>query len=274
MTPTLSIVIPWCNRAELGWTIQHNAEAFRTLEAEVLIVNCGGDAQELERLVSTTVLPRLRLIDIPQTAFNKCLALNIGASLAEGRHLFFLDADILITPAVLGGIVERAHEHAFVTIQWVIDSAAVKREAGLAELIQMLELVWSDGERLSFEFTRSRGTDHARGGPGLVCMLKEHFVAVEGMNSALTSWGWEDLDLVVRLQAVHRVARMQWGEVTHLAHDDKSRNLAGTNRHVSARRNMSICYANYGRRNFLGTLSHDIAATRDRVVEHGCRERV
>jgi glycosyltransferase involved in cell wall biosynthesis len=269
MAHALSIVIPWCNRSELGSTLRRNAEAFQSLDAEVLIVNCGGDAQALEPLVRASDLPCPRLLHVRQGRFNKCLALNIGTVFSQGPRLLFLDADIVITPAVLAGLVDRTDERAFATIQWVVDSDATTRPSDLAEFIQRMELAWTDGERMSFEFFRSRGADHARGGPGLICALKEHLLAVDGMNSRLTSWGWEDLDLIVRLQAVHKIDRVLFGEALHLAHDDTCRSLTGTTRHESTQRNMSICYGNYGRRHFLGTLRHDVTACREKVIEHG-----
>ena len=268
MAPTLSIVIPWCNRPELGDTLPQNMEAFQSLDAEVLVINCGGDRQKLEPLVSVPGSRRPRVIEISREGFNKCLALNIGAVLSRGRRLFFLDADVVISPAVMAGIVERTDERAFVTIQWVVDSNATGRPTGLAESIQMMELVWTDGERLSFEFYRTRAADQARGGPGLICVLREQFLAVQGMNSKLTSWGWEDMDLIIRLQAMHGMRRVLFGEARHLAHDDSRRNLNGATRQESVSRNMSLCYANYERRKFFGTLRRDVVESRGMTFEH------
>lgn len=250
-------------------TLRRNAAAFQSVDAELLVVNCGGDTQALERLVRVPGPCGPRVLHVRQDRFNKCLALNVGTAFSRGSRVLFLDADIVVTPEVLAGLVDRTNERAFATVQWVVDAGAATRPAGLAEFIQHMELAWADGERMSFEFFRSRGADHARGGPGLICALKEHLLAVDGMNSRLTSWGWEDLDLIVRLLAVHKIDRVLFGEALHLAHDDARRNLTGTNRDESAQRNMAICYANYGRRHFLGTLRHDLAACREAVIEHG-----
>ena len=274
MTPELSIVIPWSNRPELGPTLQQNAGAFECLDAEVLVINCGGDRDTLERLAGDAPLRAPRIIEVPSGQFNKCLALNIGASLARGPRLLFLDTDIVISGAVLAGLVARTDARTFATIEWVLDSTAASRATELAHSTQTVELVWTNGRRMSFEFFRSRTADQARGGPGLISVWKEHFLTVEGMDSRLVRWGWEDLDLIIRLQAMTGARRVQIGDAIHLAHDDASRNLSGTTRQASLQRNMALCYANYERGDFLGTLSRDVAAHQGRLIEHEwCRIR-
>jgi glycosyltransferase involved in cell wall biosynthesis len=274
MAPALSIVIPWFNRTELGRTLRQNTDAFECQDAEVLVINCGGDPRALERLVDDSSLDALRIIEIPSEPFNKCLALNIGASLARAPRMLFLDTDIVISDAVLAGMVQRTDARTFATIEWVIDSNSTSRPTELARSTQTVELVWNNGQRMSFEFFRSRTTDQARGGPGLICVWKEHFLTVEGMDSRLARWGWEDLDLIIRLQAMTGARRVPFGDAIHLAHDDASRNLSGTTRQASLQRNMALCYANYERRQFLGTFARDVAAHKERVIEHEwCRAR-
>ena len=41
--PELSILIPWYDRDELRLTLAANAPVFRANEAEVLVLNCGGE---------------------------------------------------------------------------------------------------------------------------------------------------------------------------------------------------------------------------------------
>ncbi|PYR75704.1 MAG: glycosyl transferase family 2 [Acidobacteria bacterium] len=269
----LSIVIPWSNRPELATTMRRNTEAFESLAAEVLVVNCGGDPRALESVVNASAPRCLRVIDVCSECFNKCLALNVGAFLSRASRLLFLDADIVISATVLAGMVERADQHSFVTMQWVIESDATERRTDLVECTQTMEYVWTDGQRLSFELFRSRGADLARGGPGLICVLREHFLAVHGMNSRLAGWGWEDQDLIIRLLAMTGLRRVLFGEAQHLAHDDSRRTLNGTTRHEADQRNMSICYANYERRSFLGTLRRDLVTYKDRLLEYSLPQK-
>jgi glycosyltransferase involved in cell wall biosynthesis len=263
----LSIIIPWRNRPELARTLRQNREAFDALRAEVLVINSGGDFESLESLVRDSEVTRLRLIDLAQDTFNKCLAQNIGAAVSRGRRLMLLDADIMVTPTLLTGMVERTDDTTFVTIEWVADSNATPRPTGLATTRQSIQLVWADGRELAFEFFSLRRSDGARGGPGLICVLKEHFAAIHGMNARLTSWGWEDMDLIIRLQAKLGLRRAQFGDAVHLAHDDDIRNLHGGTRDASNLRNMALCYQNYERGYFLGTLGRDIETSKGKVFE-------
>jgi hypothetical protein len=268
MAPDLSIVIPWCNRRELETTMRRNMEAFESLASEVLVINCGGDPAALESIVNASAPSGLRVVDIQSERFNKCLAQNVGAFVSRASRLLLLDADVVISAAVLAGMVERADEQSFVTIRWVVDSDAVERRTDMAEITQTMEYVWADGQRLSFECFRVRAADQARNGPGLICVRKEHFLAVQGMNSRLAGWGWEDQDLIVRLLAMTGLKRIVFGEAQHLAHGDSLRNLGGATAHESHERNMSLCYANYERRDFFGTLRRDLVACKDRLIEY------
>jgi glycosyltransferase involved in cell wall biosynthesis len=268
MSPLLSVIIPWSNRSELRTTLQRNAAAFQSLPSEVLIVNCGGSPQDLQNLLEDSTLPRLRVIEVSSERFNKCLALNIGAFFSTGSRLLFLDADIVVSSAVVTGMIDLTDNKRFVTIRWVVDSNATARPTGLSESIQTLELVWADGKHLAVEFFRIRAADQARGGPGLICVMKDHFVTVQGMNSRLTSWGWEDMDLIIRLQAMMPVQRTLFGEAEHIYHDDSRRNLKGTTRQQSVQSNMALCYRDYEQGKFMGTLNQDIALSHHTVIEH------
>jgi hypothetical protein len=79
------------------------------------------------------------------------------------------------------------------------------------------------------------------------------------MNSALTGWGWDDLDLVARLQMALGRQRRQVGQVTHLSHGDDARALAGLRRGESESRNFLACLAGYGIGDLQGTYEEDVA---------------
>src|ERR1051325_7417562 len=155
----VSVVIPWSNRPELEITLAKNSAAFSAVHSEVLVVNCGGDKQMLERILSSSPFGGVRWIDIPHNTFNKCLALNMGACSSRADRLFFLDADVILAPDFLASAIDCAKDGSFVTIEWVVDSNALAKSSALVESIHTIEFVWDSGRRTAFEFYRKRITD-------------------------------------------------------------------------------------------------------------------
>jgi len=89
---------------------------------------------------------------------------------------------------------------------------------------------------------------------------------IGGFNSELQTWGWEDDDVLVRLQYVLNLRRVQKGEALHLTHGDDRRALGGT-RSQSDQLNFIRCCRNYNKGLFLGTYHADVAWVTDRVAE-------
>src|SRR5262249_20350063 len=59
----VSVVIPWCNRAEIKATLSHNRDKLQAVGAEVVVVNCGGDLATLEALLCTVSFGGLHQVD-------------------------------------------------------------------------------------------------------------------------------------------------------------------------------------------------------------------
>ena len=78
-------------------------------------------------------------------------------------------------------------------------------------------------------------------------------------SSALEGWGWEDNDLIARLQFGLNLQRVQIGEVTHLTHGDAERSLGGLSKEQTEHANWLKCMANYAIGNFGGTYLKDVA---------------
>jgi N-terminal domain of galactosyltransferase len=263
-----SVVIPWWRRPEIGRTIPANAELFSRYAAEVIIVDCGHDPEELPALLDGCPPVAIRHILLPMPAFNKCLANNIGAFCSSAPLLFFCDADIELTAsAFTESAVLLQADACFVQIHRVRESQPLLYDWHIAirEQIETRELVYRDGRRAilrSFAWD-----DGSRCGGGLLLMKRHDFTAVGGFNSALTRYGFEDHDLQLRLQLALGLKPVEAGDVLHLSHGDDVRNIRGASHDADQRANMAICIENYSRGELSGTYTRDIAEWGNRIRE-------
>ena len=259
--PALSVVIPWRDRPELASCLAHNLPLLASLDAEMVVASCGGDPALLGEALAGLSSPALRVIEVPAPRFNKGLALNLGAHAARAGRLFFLDTDVLLEEAFLPRALPRLDGRSFVTVRRVAESlpSPAAEAPGLAEIAWSVELVARGGRKARVETNRVRFRDGSRGGPGLILLEREHFLAVDGMNSDLEGWGWEDLDLVARLQLALGLKRRTEGRAVHLTHGDEVRDLGGRSRGASEQANFAQCLANYRLGCFTGTYGDDVA---------------
>jgi glycosyl transferase family 7 (putative galactosyltransferase) len=267
--PDLTVVIPWRDRPELAASLAHNLPRLAPFRAEVVVASCAGNPDLLREALAGLAFPALRVLDIPSPGFNKSLALNLGADAARGRRLFFLDTDVLLDDRFLAGALPRLDGRSFVTVERIVESKPPARaEApGLREIAWSVELVGRGGRKARVETNRIWFREGSRGGPGLILLEREHFLAVDGMNSDLEGWGWEDLDLIARLQLGLGLKRRPVGRAVHLSHGDEVREFAGRSRAASEQENLAVCLANYRLGHFTGTCADDAATWRERVTE-------
>ncbi|HEV2800036.1 MAG TPA: glycosyltransferase family 2 protein [Pyrinomonadaceae bacterium] len=266
----LSVIIPWSNRPELELTLASNRAEFESTGAEVLVVNCGGDGRLLAVAVENSGCRNVRRAFIPAPKFNKCLAQNLGAHLSRGRVVFLLDSDIILDKGFLKEALMQVSAETCATVARVVEKegrAGQQLSSYLVRMVQTTEFACRDGRVIRFEHERVYFEDGSEAGPGLVVLRKEDFRAVGGMNSKLECWGYEDLDLHLRLNAVCGLKMKHVGRATHLTHGDDKRNLTGTNKIASHKLNVAICYDNYARGNFMGTYAADVAEWAARVSE-------
>jgi hypothetical protein len=126
--------------------------------------------------------------------------------------------------------------------------------------VGVIELVTTDDRRVKVETNRTRFADGSRSGPGLILLAREHFLHVDGMNSQLEGWGWEDNDLVARLQLMLGLSERRAGSATHLSHGDHLRCVNGRSRMETANANIARSLARDAQGNFQGTYRADVAA--------------
>lgn len=267
--PRLSVIIPWCDRAELLRTLTDNAAIFERHEVEVVVVNCAGDEQWLGDALGRLTVPVTR-VDVPADGFNKALALNLGVYAARGEHLFFLDCDVILDADFLDEALGRLAGGEFVTIERVVESKPPESSPSPAEGVQgianAIGLVTPQGDTVWIETNRVRFDDGSRSGPGLIVLRRDHFEAVDGMNSDLLGWGWEDLDLVARLQLSGLARRRALGQVVHLSHGNAKR--AGGDTAETEHDNFSVCLANYRLGYHRGTYADDVETCADAIEIH------
>lgn len=266
--PLLSLIVPWCDRPEIATTYRHNGPAIAANHAEIIISNCGGNSELLHHAFEESGQPAPKSVTISRTPFNKSLALNIGAWLARGQWFLFLDADILLSDAFLSEIQAAFHPGIFLTVARVLETArgGKRQYSEISDVISSVELVGRNGTRTRVNTNHLRIADGSRSGPGLVCVTRSDFVTVGGMNSHLEGWGWEDIDLLARLQLGLGLERRETGTVTHLTHGHVGPEMSRLTPQFTQARNFAECLANYALGNVQGTYSADVRAWRVRAT--------
>ena len=274
--PALSVLIPWYRRDELRLTLAANAPFFRAHAAEVLILNCGGDSAHVHHLIAASEVAGVRQLDISAPRFNKSLALNIGISHSKADTVLTLDTDIVLLDDALAHARASLDDRSFVTIEWVHESQpapsagnplAVAGNFGAALVnTVILEFTFPDGTTIHYQASRRNAFGNLRAGPGILLAKKHDLLEVQGYNSNLETWGWEDDDILVRLQYALRLRRVQAGSALHLTHGDDRRVLhkAGGR---SDQLNFLKCCRNYDQGLILGTYGADVAWAAGKVSE-------
>ncbi len=262
MKPLLSVIIPWRNRPELGATLKANLAFMAQWDCEVLIVNYGGDAQILADMLDSAN-PILRLIEVRVEGFNKSRALNIGTHFARGQYCMLLDSDVILTDFNLPQAMEQVDGGAWVILKQIRESAPMPHKPGsIAQFANIIELVLNDQRTVRVETKRSYFDQGARSCPGIMLLKHADLLAVGGFNSLLVGWGWEDIDLHVRLGLVLQRHCAEFGEGIHMSHGNECRHFIGSSPDENNYRNQQICMARYNAGEFLGTYQQDTAAFR------------
>lgn len=265
MQQLLTVVIPWNNRPELERTLAQNAPIFRHFGLSIIIVNCGGNHEDLNRLVSAAKAKAL-LIELPRVEFNKSLALNIGIDYSSSEYIFALDADMIVPPKTMNDCLNALESGQVLSIARARETHPRPDEAmpfgtNLCEIVhlQSVEFVWGNGQTTSAPSYRTYLSDGSRGGQGQLLVRRDDLLAIEGYNSQLREWGFEDIDMLIRLQHGLNLKHREIGEVIHLSHDDSVRALRGDSRRECNLRNLRIACEKYCKGNFKGSLSQDLS---------------
>ena len=120
-------------------------------------------------------------------------------------------------------------------------------------------VVHENGRTASIEYSVDKhGT---RSGVGLVLARREHFIGIQGLNSNLRGWGYEDFDFQIRLQLGLGLERVSLGRAQHVSHPP------APSAALSHSRNIATAWQNYSKGKLEGTFDSDVARLKDKVVE-------
>lgn len=257
LIPQVSVIIPWCNRDEIYSALYENSRYFTESKAEVLIVNCGGEICQ-DKLLRQNGRYTQHIVTLP-TLFNKALAINIGAAIARAPFIFILDADIIMKSNLLEDLHSTIDDSSFVTVAQIVESKEAQREVEfLSSTSAHRRFVLRDGRQIEVITSRISYPGQVRKGTGLLFTRLSHFLAIGGMNSELVGWGWEDNDVIVRLQMVLNLEPRETGTAVHLTHSDAKRFLSsGMSAAESDEINFGKCLARYEAGLLQGTLAED-----------------
>jgi glycosyltransferase involved in cell wall biosynthesis len=280
MSSSLTLVIPWRDRPELRQTLAANTPIIINKHFKTIVVNCGGDSGV--GAITAGVGLDVVVVHLPCPTFNRSLALNIGASVAQSEYLFFIDSDIILSADSLDGYLPLICPQRVLSImrmrETINEDDNVARLLGLnrvptiiGDIVQKqsMEVLWTDGTSTCAPSFRSFFRDRSRGGQGQIILAKDAFTSVRGYNSNLKGWGFEDVDILIRLQRVLSLEHIEVGEIIHLSHGDSVRDLQGRTRTESVLRNIAIACANYSKGDLFGTFEADLYRYKDKIrVDH------
>ena len=260
----LSIVVPWRDRVELAAAIPQLVGSARAVHGDLTIVNFGGSADLLRRLLAEHVCEVQVVESADQPFFNKAKAQNIGAGATTQPVLFFCDCDILLEPQLVESLANQAAmiDGLFATLAGVRESESNSRRGNHVVCFGYeLRIRTSTGRTLRIVDNEEDIEDGTRQAPGLLFVRRSDFLAVNGYNGRLHGWGWDDQDMIARLTLGRGLRRASDGCVIHLSHDDQARMQAYStaDRWESRDRMFRQALANYDRADFFGTYDIDNA---------------
>jgi hypothetical protein len=271
----LSIVVSWRDRTELGRALPGLVAAARAAGGEVVVVSFGGSREMLREQLgaSAGVAAAVSVVEVTdEVYFNKAAAQNLGAAHSHHPVLFFCDCDIVVEPAVIARLAARVHGSpgVFATLAGVRESELNSRGGNHVVCFGYeLRIKTADGRELRIVDNEEDAAEGTRQAPGLLLVKRPDFLAINGYNSRLHGWGWEDQDMISRLTLGAGLERIEEGHAIHLSHGDRDRIRAYPpvqDRWESRDRMFRQALASYDRADFRGTYDRDAVEKRARTI--------
>lgn len=239
MEPSISVVVPvWDGEALLGPLVEMlecAAEGLAPGEWECVLVDDGsadGTWAEASRLAEAR--PWLRPHRAPHAGLGA--ARNLGASLAEGKLVWFVDADDAVAPGALARVAGRMREDALdvLLIGGEPEYATPALEDALPQYREMLERRWAPGGGVSSGRDALVGMVSA--GSWCPCawlmVLRRAYLMESGARNAE---GVLNEDNLLALRAVSRAGRVGVDPAPLYRYRVREGSLQGSTRHGEAR---------------------------------------
>lgn len=170
--------------------------------------------------------------ELANRPFNKAKMLRLGASCSNAETLMFIDCDLRIAPSMVRMLHQRCRFSKVQTciyLERVVESSLELRHSKHSGLHPFYNRGISGHASITIKPWQTTGW---RPGFGNVIVSRQLYQDVGMHDPSYTQYGWEDLDLLARLQLagaeVHAL-----GQACHLSHPDSMRCLNGMSRQQS-----------------------------------------
>lgn len=180
----LSIVIPaYCHHAQGYLLLKRCLQSLREQlwgDFEVIVVDDGSPQAYAPTNLEAEAPYRTQWLVLPENS-GRAVARNVGWKTARGQWILFLDADMFLHPEATGA---HFRFHARQGPGWI----AQGRVIGQSNLDSVpVASVWTDASQAFF------ATGH-------VSVAREALERTQGFDEQFTQYGWEDLELGLRLR--------------------------------------------------------------------------
>lgn len=253
MLNDLTIIMTVKDRSEIIETLQYLDKEFKELRPlEILIVSQDKSILYLESELRNLhhINTIVKIIQYPCEKFNKSLAINIGISKAKGEKILQLDVDIQIDLFNLEQMVKGLVKDSFVILKEIKESEEDVIEGDIKEFKFSLGFKFLNID-ISVDTSKYYFNTGTRMAPGMLLAWKKDLIQVQGYDSNLEGYGFEDIDIIIRLKALGRKL-FEIGCGHHIL------KITDVSRRKSDSNNLWYCVDKYHVGNFLGTMDQDL----------------
>lgn len=162
---------------------------FGTSAAQIVVVDWGSAVPVAETLADHLQNPRLLVLRV-NSVYKWVLshAYNLGIRMASFANILKVDCDSLLAPDIVENHPLDTHPHVFYSGNW--------------------------------RTARDENETHTN---GVLCVQRADFMAVNGYNEYIVTYGYDDSDLYERLQELLPRRDFARDAIIHIPHDDASR---------------------------------------------------
>jgi FkbM family methyltransferase len=184
---------------------------------EVIIVDWSSDVPINDLLELDERVKIIRVED--KKYFNLCQPLNLAASIATGDYILKVDCDYIINPYYNFFESYKIDQNSFVsgnpnfdTLEYVDENGITKSEYSSANIDDIIK--YANSYSHYFKYLK-----------GLLFVSRENFEKIGGFNEDILSYGWDDGEIITRLERLnleHKKIDYDYC-ILHLPHPDKKR---------------------------------------------------